>query len=173
MTNILFTADLHLGHNNLVKRGQRPFSTCEEHDQVLMDNWNNKINKSDLIYILGDVVWNNEFSILDKFNGQKIIIKGNHDKTKHLEIAKAKGYICNWHYQKGLTIDNKFLYMQHFSCRSWERSFHGSYHIYGHSHGTLEDYKLSTDIGVDCWNFTPVNWEELKAYMEAKKVEDK
>lgn len=43
--------------------------------------------------------------------------------------------------------------------------------LYGHSHGTLPDDEaaLSFDVGVDCHNFYPVSYEEVKAVMARKK----
>jgi calcineurin-like phosphoesterase family protein len=43
-------------------------------------------------------------------------------------------------------------------------------YLYGHSHGNLEDLAtdLSLDVGVDCWNFAPVSYEEIKKKMSEK-----
>ncbi|VXC07823.1 conserved hypothetical protein [Chryseobacterium sp. 8AT] len=43
--------------------------------------------------------------------------------------------------------------------------------MYGHSHGTLSDdeMSLSIDVGVDCHNFYPVSYEEIKELMKKKK----
>jgi len=54
--------------------------------------------------------------------------------------------------------------------RVWNKSHHGAWHLYGHSHGTLPDDKnsLSFDVGVDCHNFTPINFEQVSAIMKKK-----
>lgn len=59
----------------------------------------------------------------------------------------------------------------HYAMRVWDQSHYGTWHLHGHSHGTLPDIKemLSCDVGVDCWNFTPVSMEQLNAHM-AKKI---
>jgi calcineurin-like phosphoesterase family protein len=58
----------------------------------------------------------------------------------------------------------------HYALREWNASHWGSYHLYGHSHGTLPDIdtSLSFDIGVDCHNFYPLSYEEVKAIMKKK-----
>jgi len=53
----------------------------------------------------------------------------------------------------------------------WQASHHGTYHIYGHSHGELPDdsSSLSFDVGVDCHNYCPINYEEIKCIMKTKQ----
>ena len=53
----LFTSDLHLGHNNIVNLCKRPFEDVDEMDAVLIDNWNRKVKKNDVVYLTGDAVW--------------------------------------------------------------------------------------------------------------------
>jgi calcineurin-like phosphoesterase family protein len=52
--------------------------------------------------------------------------------------------------------------------RVWDQSHHGSWHLYGHSHGKLPDLGLSTDVGVDGHNFQPWSFEEVRAYFRSK-----
>ena len=52
---IYFTADLHFGHNNIIKHTGRPFRDFEEMDRSLIKNWNQKVMPQDAVYILGDV----------------------------------------------------------------------------------------------------------------------
>lgn len=54
---IYFTADLHLGHKNIIEYSNRPFHSIQEMDDCLINNWNNTINDSDEIYILGDLTF--------------------------------------------------------------------------------------------------------------------
>lgn len=41
---VLFTGDLHLGHENVIKFDNRPFETVEEMDAELIRRWNNKVD---------------------------------------------------------------------------------------------------------------------------------
>jgi len=60
--------------------------------------------------------------------------------------------------------------------RSWNRSFHGSWHLYGHVHGRLvaqdaeQDWLLTRDVGVDACGYQPWSFEDLREYM-APRVE--
>jgi len=52
----------------------------------------------------------------------------------------------------------------------WRGSGRGNWHLYGHSHGTLPDLEesLSFDVGVDCHDFYPLSYDEVKAIMQHK-----
>jgi calcineurin-like phosphoesterase family protein len=54
----------------------------------------------------------------------------------------------------------------HYGLRVWDRSHHGALHLYGHSHGTLPGDSQSLDVGVDGWEFTPVNIEQVRDRMK-------
>lgn len=89
---VFFTADLHLGHDNCIIFDGRPFATVEEMDEELIRRWNAKVDKGDLVYVLGDMIWktrNGEaHELIRRLNGQIILIKGNHDRF--ISNAKAK-----------------------------------------------------------------------------------
>ncbi len=59
----------------------------------------------------------------------------------------------------------------HYAMRVWNASHHGSWHLYGHSHGTLPDdiTSLSFDIGVDSQHYKPLSYDEVKAIMSQKE----
>ena len=67
----------------------RPWaSNSEQGDQIMADNWNRVVGQGDKVYHLGDVaIGRKGLDILDRLNGRKILIKGNHD------IFKAKDYL--------------------------------------------------------------------------------
>lgn len=44
---IFFTADLHLGHENIIKLCQRPFKNIEQMDNALIQNWNAVVKEED------------------------------------------------------------------------------------------------------------------------------
>ena len=54
---IFFTSDLHLGHENCIRLCNRPFSSIEEMDETLIENWNRKVTGKDTVYILGDLIY--------------------------------------------------------------------------------------------------------------------
>ena len=62
------------------------------------------------------------------------------------------------------------IVLLHYAMRVWNRSHHGSWHLYGHSHGSLPDdpNSLSFDVGVDCWGYAPISYQEVKSVMSGK-----
>jgi calcineurin-like phosphoesterase family protein len=58
----------------------------------------------------------------------------------------------------------------HYALRVWNKSHYSSWHLYGHSHGSLPDdpNSMSFDVGIDCHNYTPISFEQVKAIMARK-----
>jgi calcineurin-like phosphoesterase family protein len=90
---IFFTADTHFNHSNIIHLCGRPFSNIEQMNETLIRNWNSCINNNDEIYILGDFLFKGSGieaeNTINRLNGKKYLIKGNHDKfieDRNLEV---------------------------------------------------------------------------------------
>lgn len=82
MTNTFFWADLHLGHRFVAGlRGLEP----KEHDQRIVDAWEQHIGANDVIYLLGDISTGSArgtryaLDVISRLPGRKRLIAGNHD----------------------------------------------------------------------------------------------
>jgi len=84
---ILFTADTHFGHRNIIRHSNRPFENVHEMDEALIANWNKVIKQTDTVYHLGDIAVlrpERTREILDRLKGKNYLICGNHERsTKH------------------------------------------------------------------------------------------
>lgn len=82
MSVVRFISDYHFGHE-LIKN-IRGFIDLPTMNEFIIDTHNSVVNKKDLTYILGDISMHNPnyYRFLDRMNGRKIIILGNHDKPK-------------------------------------------------------------------------------------------
>lgn len=171
--SIYFTSDLHIGHKKILTMGNgRPFETMEDMESKLIQNWNNKVNPDDVVYVLGDVFWNQNSnqikSFMNKLNGQKSLILGNHDRLTPNEKSDSWLEMVSY---KELTIDNEVIILCHYPLAEWKHCFRGSYHLHGHTHGTYDYSKHNYphgnhniyDVGVDTNNFEPKSWEEIKS----------
>ncbi len=49
-----YIADTHLGHENVLKFDNRPFSSVDEMDEILITQWNAVVKDTDDVYIIGD-----------------------------------------------------------------------------------------------------------------------
>jgi len=172
---IFVTADQHFGHYHtksglgIIVYCKRPFKTIQEHDQYLIDRWNEVVGKHDLVYILGDLCWNRHGHYVMALNGQKILITGSHDKTSQLNMQQ---FTEVHHGMLVRTINNIPFVMTHCAMKVWERSQHGSVNLYGHSHGRLpeDDYRLQMDVGVDVSpNYAPFPLDFIIYKMSLKK----
>ena len=56
---IYYTADLHLGHANVIRHCDRPFKSVDEMDEALIRNWNSRVHRLDTVYIVGDLFFRN------------------------------------------------------------------------------------------------------------------
>lgn len=175
--NIFFTADHHFGHANIIKFSERPFESLEHMNEELIKRWNEKIGKDDTVYHLGDVsLGKPDFTkeILDQLNGKIHLIKGNHEYSA-LRIPDRFEWIKDYHEfyveDEDANQGKQKIILLHYAMRTWNGSHHGTWQLYGHSHGTLPDdeLSLSLDVGVDCHNFYPVSYDEVKELMKKKK----
>ena len=84
MSRVFVTSDTHYWHHNVLKfePEARPFSSVEEMNEVLVDRWNAVVTKRDLVWHLGDACFGRieNLEILNRLNGQKKLVLGNHDK---------------------------------------------------------------------------------------------
>lgn len=77
---INFTSDWHLYHDKSIIYDERPFSNVAHMHEVLVKNYNDTVGPEDICYFLGDIGFKNEFGkVIQRLNGKKILIKGNHD----------------------------------------------------------------------------------------------
>lgn len=160
---IYFTADLHLGHKNIIEYSNRPFHSTQEMDDCLINNWNNTINDSDEIYILGDLTFympKKAVDLVHHLKGRKHLIAGNHDK----HLTKNKEFISLFEsfsdFGKTIKIHDtnsvdgiQRIVLCHYPLLTWEKAHYGAWHLHGHSHGSLKDDNtaLRLDIGIDAW----------------------
>ena len=159
-----FTADLHLGHANIIKHCDRPFSDADDMDRALIANWNSVVGPKDRVYVLGDFAYKNRGATeayLKKLRGRKTLVWGNHDSKPG---RNASGWAEATPYLE-IKLDGFFICLFHYACRVWNKSLHGSLMLYGHSHGALPGNSQSLDVGVDCWGYRPVTLDEIRARM--------
>lgn len=170
---IWFTSDLHLSHYNSIAHNNRPYSSVQQMNEELIKHWNNRVQPNDVIYVLGDFCWGwNSQQIqqtLDKLNGIKYLIYGNHDKLGPHRLANRWVEIVPY---KEINIGNDFITMCHYPMAEWNCCYRGSYHLYGHCHGKFDLANVTKDlahhntkcmdVGVDANNYMPISWDEIK-----------
>ena len=179
-SGIFFTSDTHFGHSKIIDYCKRPFSSIEEHDKALIQNWNNTVGQDDTVFHLGDFAYgNSQFiaNIIKQLNGNIILIKGNHDlRNMNPTLYNIFSDVV---YQARILIDKQTVYLNHFPFLCFD---HGDINLYkdnysiqlfGHVHsGPLTSSKdvsrlnilfpTQYDVGVDNNNYTPISWADVK-----------
>jgi calcineurin-like phosphoesterase family protein len=77
-------SDTHFGHRRIIELCSRPFSTIEEHDQYLIDRWNERVAHQDWVLHLGDfALGTHQYCqyIRSRLNGRICLVLGNHDRS--------------------------------------------------------------------------------------------
>jgi calcineurin-like phosphoesterase family protein len=170
--NRWFSADYHCFHYNICVFCGRPFDNAHAMTEKIIENHNAVVGKDDEFYHLGDLVMNcskgKAIELLERLNGKKYFIRGNHDKVLNKpEVLSHVEWLKDYH---ELTIQDKnakggkqFIVMSHYPMLSWNRSYHGSIHIHGHVHSSLNQTNEGTnrlDVGID--NFKrPISYDEI------------
>jgi len=167
---IFYTADLHLGHKNVIRLCNRPFSSIEEMDAALIENWNAVVGKEDTVYVLGDFSFRSAGSVkpvLKALNGTKHLVLGNHDKS-WMKNVRAEEYFASVSPLLEIDDGDAHITLCHYPMLSWNRVAHGAIHIHGHIHNNTEGASFGIlenmsayNAGVDVNGFKPVTLEQL------------
>ena len=178
---ILFTADLHLGHANIIKHCERPFLNAEEMDEHLISAWNVHVRPNDTVYIIGDLIFRNTVSpdnYLSRLRGKKHLILGNHDKDWIKKADMPKHFISVERFAEISDGQHKIT-LCHYPLMSWNQIMKGSYMIHGHIHNNrdamyfplIREMPNLLNAGVEINNYHPVKLSELMRNNEVFKAE--
>ena len=84
---ILVISDPHFNHENVIRYSNRPYASVREMDEAIIANWNRVVDDEDLVLCLGDFCFGTKDNIpyyAQRLKGRKILIKGNHDRSRGL-----------------------------------------------------------------------------------------
>ena len=161
---IYFISDTHFYHEKIIEYVNRPFKDVEEMNNTLIDNWNKRVKHKDEVYILGDFSFGNKeqtLDLLDKLNGRKYLIQGNHDRVvKDKEVASKFEWIKDYHKLKYKKY--KFI-LFHYPLMVWDCQHYGAIHLYGHIHSGVAPLGQARmfNMSVEKNNYEPVSIEEI------------
>lgn len=164
MKNIYLISDTHFGQKFAVKFSHRPFQNLIEMDKALMTNWNENVGKDDIVIILGDFFAGSKFFsnfLLKNLNGEKILVKGNHDfrfrykkllDTRRIKIYKKMEFSL---------LDHNFI-LTHKPMKNMPDE---AFNIHGHHHRKLLPSRLEQskyfNVAVDHINYKPISIREV------------
>ena len=189
--NIYFIGDLHVGHKNVIKYDNRPFSDIHEMNECLINNWNSVISDTDIVYYMGDLsLCGSDMTkwFVSQLNGVINFIIGNHDNIKNIKNLNRFDKIYEYGTEVNIKDDNdstkrsggyQRIVLSHYPFLSWNGCNHNSWHLHAHCHGNLiksnpDFYKRKViDVGAPCIDYTPISYNEIKDIMLSKGTVEK
>jgi calcineurin-like phosphoesterase family protein len=178
MPSTFLTSDTHFSHTNICNFTNydgspvRPWDDVQEMDEEMIKRWNNTVGPKDKVYHLGDVVINRKaLTILDRLNGDKVLIRGNHD------IFNLSDYTPYFRDVRGCHVMNGMI-LTHIPISKDSLARFGC-NIHGHTHGNrvrkmrgvnvktgeiLYSDEIDPDyfcVCVEQTDFTPILFEEV------------
>lgn len=167
MSNIFLCSDHHFGHANILtfttETGARvrDFESVEQMDETMVENHNRVVGPKDKVYFLGDVAFHNRtLATVARLNGEKILIKGNHD------LEKLSAYEKYFKDVRGSHQLDKFI-LTHIpvhpdSLSRWHANVHG--HLHTRQVLNLVD-KVDPryfNVSMERIDYVPIALEDLK-----------
>ena len=134
MPSVWLASDHHFGHEKtctVFKRADgsplRPFSSAEEMDEVMIKRHNERVKPNDKCYFLGDVAINRKsLKTLARLNGDKVLIRGNHDIFRDTEYREYFREIRAYHIMNGMILSH--IPIHHDSLARFGTNIHGHLH---------------------------------------------
>jgi calcineurin-like phosphoesterase family protein len=114
MPSVFLVSDTHFGHAGVCSFMQtdgvtklRPWDNPEEMDEEMIKRWNETVKPTDKVYHLGDVVINRKsLKTLSRLNGDKVLIRGNHDIFRDDEYRTYFRELRAYHVMNGMILSH-------------------------------------------------------------------
>jgi len=187
MPAVFLVSDTHFGHAGVCKFTHpddpevklRPWDNADDMDEAMIRNWNDRVRPNDKVYHLGDVVINRKaLKTLARLNGDKVLIRGNHDIFRDDEYREYFRELRAYHVLNGMILS-------HIPVHEASLGRFGV-NIHGHLHGSRVkrargiDYKTGTVlysnevdtryhcVCVEQTDFAPILFENVIKRIEAE-----
>ena len=174
---------VHYSKNNEGKKLwlDRPTSKqCSDAmSEDLIAKHNSLVKAGDTVYHLGDYAFGGKDKVagyLRRMNGNFKFIFGNHDEgltelskviSQYPDLRDRIEFLGDY---AVITVETQRIVLMHYAMRTWDRSHADTWQLYGHSHGQLKDDpgSMNIDVGVDCHNYYPITFEQVRDIMSKK-----
>lgn len=186
MPAVFLTSDTHFGHAGVCRFTEadgvtkiRPWTDPAEMDEEMIRRWNDTVRPNDKVYHLGDVVINRKsLSTLSRLNGDKVLIRGNHDIFRDDEYRLYFRELRAYHVMNGMILSH--IPVHEASLGRFGVNIHGHLHsnrvkkargIDAKTGATL--YSDENDVRYHCvcveqTDFTPILFEDVIKRIEAE-----
>jgi calcineurin-like phosphoesterase family protein len=179
-----YISDLHISHTNIIKYCNRPYSTVEEMNESIIENYNKKIRSNDNVLFLGDIFFtkNQEYikNVIKRLNGSKHLLRGNHDhKWSDLQLydfgfdsvyktdflGSISGHAVRYSHYPYYSLEGDQGYIELRPKKEISVIL-----IHGHTHEKDKITSYGTlHVGVDAWDMSPATYDEVKDLLNTIK----
>jgi len=166
MPGVFLVSDTHFGHTGVCKFMRsdgvtklRPFTDPDEMDEFMVKAWNERVKPNDKVYHLGDVVINRKaLKVMSRLNGDKVLIRGNHDIFRDDEYRLYFRELRAYHVMNGMILS-------HIPIHSESLGRFGV-NIHGHLHDNRVRLNDEIDpryhcVCVEQTDFAPILFEDV------------
>ena len=187
-----FTADLHLGHVNIISYSGRPFSDVVEMNEAIVERWYEVVATDDRVLVLGDVAMgciDDTLKIAGRLNGVKILLTGNHDRCASF-LGKNTAEWTRRYLDEGgfaevhqgtMRVDLDERHRKLLACHfpyhgdsTHELRYaaerppdQGEWILHGHVHDAWRQVGRQINVGLDAWGGRLVTADEVVGLIEA------
>ena len=172
MPSVFLTSDTHFGHTGVCRfmgpdgvTKLRPWDNADEMDDEMVRRWNETVRPNDKVYHLGDVVINRKaLKTLHRLNGDKVLIKGNHDIFRLEEYTPFFRDVRGYHVMNGMILSHIPVHVS--SLGRFGVNIHGHLHAHRVMFYDTMTHKEEVDpryfcVSVEHTDYTPVLFEDV------------
>jgi calcineurin-like phosphoesterase family protein len=191
---------MHLGHKcehwETPLWKNRGFDCVEDHDETLINRWNNKLNQESEIFHLGDIIFgiNGEERLTNALNRLTFktlyLFSGNHaggykqllsksseeNGIRYLDFNNKRVYFVPNYLE--MVVCGQSIVASHYPLASWNGQAKGSWMVHGHCHQNLCRSEIGSilykckiiDVGVEN-SPIPISFSEVRS--KFKNIENK
>ena len=179
MPAVFLTSDTHFGHAGVCKFTRddgvtklRPWTDPAEMDEEMVRRWNDRVRPKDKVYHLGDVVINRRaLKTLARLNGDKVLIRGNHDIFPDTEYREYFRELRAYHVMNGMILSHIPIHTS--SLGRFGVNIHG--HLHANRVMTTDLFSDETTVDtryhcvcVEQTDYTPILFEDVIKRIEAE-----
>jgi calcineurin-like phosphoesterase family protein len=158
-----YTADLHFGHERIIAFCNRPHGSLAEMNAALIANFQACVGQEDDLWILGDFAFGraDDYARFESWfhslPGRKHLIIGNHDDEAVVSLPWV-----SVEYMAEIRDGGQALVLCHYPMLTWNGARGGALQLFGHVHDQWPGSRNSINVGVDQWDFRPVQLADIR-----------
>ena len=181
MPSVFLTSDTHFGHAGVCRFTHpddatvklRPWDNADEMDEEMIRRWNDRVRPTDKVYHLGDVVINRKaLKTLHRLNGDKVLIRGNHDIFPDVEYREYFRELRAYHVMNGMILSHIPIHPE--SLGRFGVNIHGHLHASRVKMEPVGKYGIPVIdpryhcVCVEQTDFAPILFEDVIKRIEAE-----